>query len=195
MSHRFPRAAFLCLGRLFFRLVKPTLCIIIVCAAFRAVFGGESSLTQTYQPLDGLGSGEIVIAPVMCHDWYSHSGFPTAITLIGAKNVPPTNAPQAIGNINLAFEAGIKLSYAEDTGGRMTITIDFQTLQVPRGREELQLVAVTLECLRLVVGERLDQMSIRASLKSSGQEHLRQLLEEFIKHPKKKPFPWRERKA
>ena len=56
-----------------------------------AVLGGESSLTITYQPLDGLGSGEIVISQVTCHDWHSHSGTATAIELISVSNVPPTN--------------------------------------------------------------------------------------------------------
>ena len=78
--------------------MKLSFAVILLATATVALFAGESVITQTVQPLDGLGSGEIVIAPVMCHDWYSHSGLPTAIGLISAKNIPPTNAPvESIG--------------------------------------------------------------------------------------------------
>jgi hypothetical protein len=175
--------------------LKTTIPTILICIAARLSFGGESNLTQTYQPLDGLGSGEIEIAPVMCHDWYSHSGFPTAIKLIGAKNIPPTNAPQPVGNINLAFESGITLSCSEEAPGRIVIIIGCDALHTPQGRDELQIVGATLECLRLVAGDRLNQMTIQAAVKPAGQEAIKKLIDDFIKHPKDKPFPWNGRKA
>ena len=68
-----------------------------------ALWAGESSLTKTFQPLDGLGSGTIHIVEVACQDWYSHSGQPTSIGLISARNVPPTNNPkEATDDLNLA---------------------------------------------------------------------------------------------
>jgi hypothetical protein len=39
------------------------------------------------QPLDGLGSDAIQIAPVMCHEWNSHAGWFSAIGLITAPNM------------------------------------------------------------------------------------------------------------
>ena len=62
--------------------MKRTIVISILLAMPRVIFGGESPLTTTYQPLDGLGSSEIAIVQVTCHDWFSHSGQPTAIGLI-----------------------------------------------------------------------------------------------------------------
>src|SRR5688572_28365602 len=71
-------------------------------------FAGESALTVTYQPLDGLGAGTIHVTQVTCHDWYSHSGRPTQIDLISAPNVPPTNNPkEARENLNLASACGL----------------------------------------------------------------------------------------
>lgn len=54
--------------------MKRSVTISVLIAMTLAALGGESSLTITYQPLDGLGSGEITITQVTCHDWYSHSG-------------------------------------------------------------------------------------------------------------------------
>jgi hypothetical protein len=150
-------------------------------------------LTQTIQPLDGMGSGEIVIAPVMCHDWNALSGLPTAIGLIAAKNIPPTNAPKPVGDINIASGCGLALSYDEDSTGRGIVTLDCRALRVPQqfSCTEIQAVGATLECLRQVVGPKLDQMTLRATLKPNGQESIQKLVDTFIKHPKKEPFPWK----
>ena len=165
----------------------------LVFAASARLFAGESSLTQTFQPLDGLGSGEVVIAPVMCHDWSSHSGFPTAIGLITAKNIPPTNAPKPVGDINIASASGLVLAVSEDTAGRTVITFDCRALRVPQqfGCTELQAVGATLECLRQVAGQKLDTMTIKATLKPNGQEAVQKLVDDFIKQPKDKPFQWK----
>lgn len=175
--------------------MKATLVAILFCAAAHCARAGESSLTETYQPLNGLGSGEITIAPVTCYDWYSHSGMPTAIRLICVQNIPPTNAPQPVGNINLAFECGIKLSASESEPRHVVIVIDCTALQAPEGWDQLQVVGATLECLRLVMGTRLDAAGIEPLFKDTGQEAIRKLIDEFIKHPKDKPFPWEDRKA
>ena len=158
-----------------------------------ALHAGESGLTQTVQPLDGMGSGEIVLAPVMCHDWYALSGLPTAIGLITAKNIPPTNAPKPVGDINIASASGLALSFAEDPAGRGVITLDCRALRVPQqfSCTELQAVAATLECLRQVAGSKLDTMTIKATLKPDGQEAIQKLVDAFVKQPKDKPIQWK----
>src|SRR5688572_21764019 len=91
--------------------MKHALTVSALIATTACLLGGESSLTTTYQPLDALGSGSIRISQVTCHDWYSHSGQPTAIDLISARNVPPTNNPQkATDDLNLASVCGIRFS-------------------------------------------------------------------------------------
>ncbi len=150
-------------------------------------------LTQTMQPLDGLASGEIVIAPVMCHDWNALSGWPTAIGLITAKNIPPSSAPKAVEDINIASACSLVLSYEEDAAGRGTVTLDGRALRVPQrfSCSEVQAVGATLECLRQVVGPKLDQMTIKARLNPTGQEALQKCVDAFIKHPKQEPFRWK----
>jgi hypothetical protein len=165
----------------------------LLLAAAAIVFAGESTLTQTMQPLDGMGSGEVIIAPVMCHDWHAHSGLPTAIGLITAKNIPPTNAPKPVGDINIASASGLVLSFSEDPAGRGVVTLDCRVLHIPQqfGCTELQAVGATLECLRLVAGPRLDTMTITATLKPDGQEAIQKLVASFNKQPKDRPFQWK----
>lgn len=80
-------------------------------ASSLGLYAGESMLTTTYQPLNGLGGGGIRIVPVACHDWYRSSGMQTQISLISAKNVPPTNnAKETIQDLNLASVYGVRFS-------------------------------------------------------------------------------------
>jgi hypothetical protein len=178
------------LGKL---MMKLRIALLLVVAAVAQSLAGESALTQTVQPLDGLGSGEIVIAPVMCHDWSSHSGMPTAIGLITAKNIPPTNAPKPVEDINIASACGLVLTYAEDKERRGVVTLDCRALRIPLylGCTELEAVGVTLECLRKVAGANLNKMTIVATLKPDGQETIGKLVEAFKKHAKDQPFPWK----
>ena len=150
-------------------------------------------LTRTFQPFDGLGSDEIQIAPVMCHDWNALSGLPTEIGLITAKNIPPTNAPKPVGDINIASAFGLKLSYSEDASMHGIVTIDCTNLHKDESMSctEQQAVRATLECLRRVAGKRLNSMTIKSEFKPSGQEDIRKIVAAFIKHPKTKEFPWK----
>jgi len=140
-----------------------------------------------------MASGKIEIAPVMCHDWYAFSGFPTAIGLITAKNVPPTNAPKPIEDINVASACNLSFTVNEDATGRLVVTLDCRNLKVPQrfGCTELQAVGATLESLRLVAGAKLDLMKIEIQLKPKGQEEIQKLVAAFIKHPKDKAFLWK----
>jgi hypothetical protein len=158
------------------------------------LFAGESSLTRTFQPLDGLASGEIEIAPVICHDWYAFSGFPTATALIAAKNIPPTNAPKPVADINVVSLCGIAIQVEEKMLEKWIVVLDFRALKVPQsiGCTELQAVCSTLECLRLVAGKKLDEIELRPLLKPTGQEKIQEQIKAFLKHPKDKEFPWKE---
>ena len=175
------------------RLVKRTLTSFFLIATASTLFAGESALTQTFQPLDGLGAGRVIIAPVMCYDWYAHSGWHAAIGLITAKNIPPTNAPKPIEDTNAASACGLSLDAGEDAAGHITVTLDCRALQVPQrlGCTELQIVGATLECLRQVAGPKLNSITIQATLKPNGQEAIQKLIAAFIKHPKDKEFLWK----
>src|SRR2546422_959555 len=112
--------------------MKHAVTISVLLAATYWLLGGESSLTTTYQPLDGLGSGAITISQVACHDWYSHSGQPTAIGLISAPNVPPTNNPKrATENLNLASVCGVRFGCGDIETTR-ELTLDATGFAIPR---------------------------------------------------------------
>ncbi len=148
-------------------------------------------LTQTFQPFDG--PGQIQIVPVMCYDPKALSGLPTGIELITAKNIPPTNAPGPVADFNVASTSGIKLSYSEDRPSHGVVTIDCTNLHKAESMicTEEQAVRATLECLRRVVGKRLNGMTITAKFKPSGQEDIRKIVAAFTKHPMNKEFPWK----
>jgi hypothetical protein len=74
----------------------------------------ESALVRVYQPLDGLGSGEVIIMPVAGHINFGTSGFPFEIGLVAAKNIPPTDAKEPLDDHNVASVAGIKITIGED---------------------------------------------------------------------------------
>ncbi len=143
-------------------------------ASSLSVFGGESSLTTTYQPLNGLGVTKIFISAVACHDWYSHSGYPTAIGLISVPNVPPTNNPKgATQNLNLASVCGVYF-YTSDIGdpkAALGLTMDVTKFAIPNGcdhpREDI--IRACLECLRRCLPEKLIRtpLTLKASDKDS----------------------------
>jgi len=126
----------------------------------RCALGGESSLTVTYQPLDGLGSGAIHISQVTCHDWFSHSGQATQIGLISAPNVPPTNnRKEATEDLNLASICGLRFYASDicDPKAALELTMDASKFVVSRRfdhpREDI--VRACLECLRRCLPDKL----------------------------------------
>lgn len=154
---------------------------------------GESGLTKVYQPFDNFNGDGILIESVMCYEHNVMSGLPTAISLITAKNIPPTNWSKPIEDVNLASVCNLNLGYEEDAVQKITVTMYCGDLTIPQrvaGRPE-EIVGATLECLRLVMGKKLDQMSLKIQTKEHGQEKLRELFEKFVRHPKDKPFPWK----
>jgi hypothetical protein len=163
-----------------------------LCAA-----AGEPRLVLTYQPLDGQGSGEVEICPVTCHDKHGDSGFPNEISLIAAKNIPPSNSNTELDDHNIANRAGIKISLDEDGAGKFLVQLDLTGMTVDENFicTEKEIVGATLECMRRAVGAKLDRMKIEVKTKPAGQEELKKLVVSFIKHPKKKPFRWKAEEA
>lgn len=154
------------------------------------LLAGESSLTVTYQPLDGLGSGEVQVCRVVCHDWYSHSGQPTAINLISARNVPPTNNPkQATDDLNLASACGIHLSCG-DIAQVEGLFLDATQFKVSAGRgyKREDIIRASLECLRRCLPEKLRNTALRLQASQQDAEWLSKIVSEFNKHDRSKVF-------
>jgi hypothetical protein len=154
------------------------------------LLGGESSLTTTYQPLDGLRSGAIIITQVACHDWYSHSGQPTAISLISAPNVPPTNNPkEATENLNLASACGFRFGCG-DIDATRELTFDATDFEIPKrfDHPREQIVRACLECLRRCLPEKLLNTPVMLKASESEKEWLSKIVSEFNTHDRRKVF-------
>ena len=157
-----------------------------------SIHAGEPGLVLSYQPLDGQGSGELQIMPVTCHNMHGHSPYPSEVSLIAAKNIPPNNSNQELFDHNLASQAGIRIDLEDDPKGGFTITLDLTELNVTEDflctPEEL--IAATLECIRKTLGTPKYKYTLRCKTKDHGQEKLQKIVERYQKHPKNKPFPW-----
>lgn len=159
----------------------------------RSLQGGESALTTTYQPLDGLGSGAIVIAPVACHDWYASSGQATAIQLISAPNVPPTNNPkEAKEDLNLASQCGL-VFYSSDLGdpeAPLELTLDATRFSVPVrfGHPQEDILRASLECLRRCLPPNLRKTPLTLKADGKQKEWMSAIVRQFNAHKREKVF-------
>lgn len=170
--------------------MKLAISISVLIAMTDWVFGGESSLTTTYQPLDGLGSGAIIISQVACHDWYSHSGQPTAIGLISAPNVPPTNNPkEATENLNLASVCGLRFGCGDIETAR-ELTLDATGFAISRRFDHPRehIVRACLECLRRCLPEKLRDTPLTLTASDPDKAWLSKIVREFNAHDRKKVF-------
>lgn len=159
----------------------------------QAAFAGESSLTVTYQPLDGHGSGSIRIARVTCHDWYAHSGQATQLGLISAPNVPPTNNPkEATENINLASVCGLGFGSSDlgDTKAALELNMDATGFKVPERFEHPRedIIRAALECFRLCLPERLKTTPLTLTCSETDKPWLEKIVSEFNAHDRTKVF-------
>lgn len=161
-------------------------------AGISSLWAGESALTTTFQPLDGLGAGGIRICPVACHDWYSHGSELTAIGLICAPNVPPTNNPQqAKENLNAAARFGLKLGSDDgQNGGSPALTLDATSFRVPEGygRWKEPVIRATLECLRRCLPENLRSTPVALKAGEADQAWIGAIVKEFNGHDRGKVF-------
>lgn len=162
-------------------------------ALTRVLFGGESALTVTYQPLDGLGSVRVVISQVTCHDWYSHSGAATAIGLISAPNVPPTNNPEkATEDVNLASICKVHFE-ASDIGNPsapLGLTMDLTKFSIPEniGQTAEEIIRSSLECLRRCLPAKLRNTALTFKSKDSDRAWVDVIVREFNVHKRHKVF-------
>jgi hypothetical protein len=162
-------------------------------ALAQPLLAGESSLTLTFQPLDGLGSGEITISSVTCHDWYSHSGQATAIGLISAPNIPPTNNPkEATENLNIASVCGVHF-YTSDIGdpkAALELTMDGTKFVIPGrfGHPREKIIRSCLECLRRCLPEKLSRTPLTLKTSEADKIWMNEIVREFNAHDRKKVF-------
>ena len=159
----------------------------------RAALAGESSLTMTYQPLDGLGSSKIYIMQVACHDWYSHSGQATAISLISAPNVPPTNNPkEATEDVNLASACGVSFGTSDigDPKAPLELTLRASNFLIPKrfGHDQDKVLRACLECLRLTLPDMLRTTPVTLVCAESNKEWMSKIVSEFNEHDRSKSF-------
>ena len=161
-------------------------------AITQAVMAGESLLTTTFQPLDGLGSGQIVIVPVTCHHWYSSSAS-SAVDLISVPNIPPTDNPeQAKENLNIASVCGVKFSTSDlgDSGVPLEVTMDATKFVIPKEYDfpRENIIRACLECLRLCLPDKLLKTPVTLKCSDADKLWLKKIVDDFNSHDRKKAF-------
>jgi hypothetical protein len=161
--------------------------IIYLCISAHAL-AGESSLTKTFQPMDGLGAGEIVIVEVTCHDWYSHSGQPTAIGLISAKNVPPTNSEKATDDINLASLSHLYFGCQDIEAAIPNLVMAADKFVAAGGYPKETILRASLECLRRVLPSKLMKTELTFTSSPENREWMNKIVSDFNRADKSKPF-------
>jgi hypothetical protein len=157
------------------------------------VAAGESGLTVTYQPLNGLGAGGIKIAEVTCCDWHAMSGMATQIGLISARNVPPTNNPEkCTADLNLASACGLRFESSDigDPRAALSLTLDATKFGVPThvGQPREDIIRASLECLRRCLPEKLQKTPVTLKCQDSDREWLLKIVSDFNSHDRSKVF-------
>ncbi len=165
--------------------------LITTCALIGNLFAGESSLTTTYQPLDGLGSGEIAIVAVTCHHWFSNSAT-SAVNLIDAKNIPPTDNPkEAKDDLNLASVFGLKFTTSDlgDDDAPLEIRMDVTKFTAPENSyPQEDVVRASLECVRRAAPEKLAKTPVTIIGAKAEHNWIEEIVREFNKHDRTKAF-------
>ncbi len=155
-----------------------------------AAQAGESVLTTTFQPLDGLASGAIRIVEVTCHDWYGMSGQPTSIGLVSSPNVPPTNNPEeAKEDLNLASAYGLRFGCG-DIDGTLELVLDATAFSVPQrfGHSPEHILRASLECLRRCLPEKLHRTAVALKATDPHRDWMAKVVEEFNAYDRTKVF-------
>ena len=115
---------------------------------------------------------------------------PTGISLISAKNVPPTNNPkEATENLNLASVCGLRFSGWID-GKTRELTLNATAFSVPKQFGDLRedILRASLECLRLCLPEefRGQPLILKATEEHAGW--MDEIVKEFNAHDRTKVF-------
>ena len=157
-----------------------------------ASFAGESTLTTTFQPLAGLGSGEVAVVQVTCHHWYANSAS-SPIDLIHLRNVPPTDNPaEATEDLNLASRCGLRIT-TNDLGAAASvpmILLDASQFDESKsgGYDKEAIIRASLECLRRVLPAKLAATKVTLKSKDADREWLSAIVEQFNSASRDKPF-------
>lgn len=172
--------------------MKTLASIVSLFAITGSVLANQSALTTTYQPMDGLDSGEVTIVPVTCHHWYS-SSVGSAVDLIHLRNVPPTdNLKEATEDLNLASRCGLKFSTNDlgDPDAAPLIVFDATQFDEAKsgGYEKEEVVRASLECLRRCLPPPLTATKVTLKCKDSDKEWLSVIVEQFNSSPRDKAF-------
>jgi len=167
---------------------------VIIASLLTASFlsAGESALTTTYQPLAGLGLGNVVVVQVTCHHWYANSAS-SAVNLIHVRNVPPTDQPElATADLNLASRCGLKFSTNDlgAVGSDPMILFDATKFDASkaRGFPKEDIVRASLECLRRCLPEQLKNTKVTLKSREADQEWISKIVAEFDSAPRDQPF-------
>lgn len=168
--------------------MRPALFAITYLLMCALAFAGESSLTKTFQPVDGLGAGEVVIVEVACHDWYSHSGQPTAIGLISAKNVPPTNSEKATSDINLASASHIYFGCQDIEAAFPDLVMAADRFVAAGSYPKETILSASLECLRRVLPAKLQKTELTFTSSPEDHDWMSKIVADFHRADKTKPF-------
>jgi hypothetical protein len=165
--------------------------LVVTCVLAKVLSAGEASLTQTYQPLDGLGSGEIKIVAVTCHHWFSGSAS-SAVNLIAAANVPPTDNPaEAKDDLNLASVFGLKFTTSDlgDAKIPLELNMDVSRCKDPEDSYPPEdVIRASLECVRLAAPEVLARTPLTLIGAKPGHQWIEDIVREFNAHNRKKVF-------
>ncbi|HVJ45976.1 MAG TPA: hypothetical protein VM511_06275 [Luteolibacter sp.] len=165
--------------------------LITTFALIKTVCAGEASLTQTYQPLDGLGAGEIKIVAVTCHHWFSNSAT-SAVNLIAAANVPPTDNPaEAKEDLNLASTFGLKFTTSDlgDPDVALELKMDVSRFVAPENSYPPEdVIRASLECVRRAAPEKLSKTPVILIGAKPEHQWIEAIVREFNAHNRKKVF-------
>lgn len=150
---------------------------------------GESGLLNTYQPLNGLGSGVIIIEPVTCFVWNMHSGEMNELRYISAKNVPPTFSEKSSGDLNLASISHLSFDGEKEKGKPLKLFMDAdQFVATAGGYPREDIVKACLECVRRVLPVKLRNTPLTFSASAENKAWMSKIVDEFNRHDRSKVF-------
>ncbi|MCX6848135.1 MAG: hypothetical protein NTY98_04380 [Verrucomicrobia bacterium] len=153
-----------------------------------AVVAGESGLLRTYQPLDGVESGEIRIEPVTCYSGNLHSDWDLALEYISVKNVPPTRSEKPSGDLNLASTSHLTFDTESQEDKPLKLYMKADEFVVTKAYDREVIVKACLECVRRVLPPKLLKTPLTFSASPENKEWMSKIVDEFNRHDRSKVF-------
>jgi hypothetical protein len=117
----------------------------------------------------------------------------TAIDLISAKNVPPTNNPkEAVADLNLASmcRVGFGASDLGDPNAKPELIMDATEFDPTKGRGHAreEIIRASIECLRKCLPDKLLNVPVTLRCADSDRIWLEKIVTEFNAHERTKVF-------